>query len=164
MLRRLAPLDALEEGSNSHKGESRMSIEDNKALVRRWIEALNQKNLAAFDGLCAPDFVHHSPSMTVQGLEAYKQAISGEFTAFPDMRFTIEDMLAEGDTIAVRLTGHGTHQGNLQGIPPTGKQATIPGMTIYRIAGGKLAEQWESLDDLGLLQQLGVIPAMGQAG
>ncbi len=138
-----------------------MSIEDNKALVRRWIEALNQKNLAAFDELCAPDFVHHSPSTTVQGLETYKQAISGEFTAFPDMRFTIEDILAEGDTVAVRLTGHGTHQGNLQGIPPTGKQATIPGMTIYRIADGKLVEQWESLDDLGLLQQLGVIPAMG---
>ncbi len=138
-----------------------MSREDNKALVRRWIEALNKQNLAAFDELCAPDFVHHSPSITVQGLEAYKQAISGEFTAFPDMRFTIEDILAEGDAVAVRLTGHGTHQGNLQGIPPTGKQATIPGMTIYRIADGKLAEQWESLDDLGLLQQLGVIPAMG---
>lgn len=140
-----------------------MSTEDNKALVRRWFEALNKKDLGVFDELCAPDFVHHSASATIQGLEPYKQALSGEFTAFPDMHFTIEDIIAEGDTVVVRLMGHGTHQGNLGDIPPTGKQATIRGVTIYRIAGGKLTEQWESFDDLGLLQQLGVIPAMSQA-
>ena len=140
-----------------------MSTEDNKALVRRWFDALNKKDLAVFDELCAPGFVHHSASATIQGLAAYKQALSGEFIAFPDMRFTIEDIIAEGDTVVVRLTAHGTHQGALAGIPPTGKQATIWGVTIYRVAGSKLAEQWESFDNLGLLQQLGVIPAMSQA-
>lgn len=139
-----------------------MSIEDHKALVRRWIEALNQKDLADFAAFCIPDFVHHSPSTTIRGLDAYRQALATEFATFPDMHFTVEELIAEGDTVVARLTGHGAHQGSLGGIPPTGKQATIVGVTIYRIAAGKLAEQWEYFDTLGLLQQLGVIPAMGQ--
>jgi steroid delta-isomerase-like uncharacterized protein len=139
-----------------------MSIEDQKALVRRWIGALNQKDLADFDALCAPDFVHHSPSTTIRGLDAYRQALATDFAAFPDMHFTVDELIAEGDTVVARLTGHGAHQGSLGGIPPTGKQATVVGVTIYRIAAGKLAEQWEYFDNLGLLQQLGVIPTMGQ--
>lgn len=139
-----------------------MSIEEQKALVRRWIEALNQKDLAGFDALCVPNFAHHSPSTTIRDLDAYRQALAGEFAAFPDMQFTVDELIAEGDIVVARLTAHGSHQGNLGGIPPTGKQATIVGVAIYRIAAGKLAEQWEYFDNLGLLQQLGVIPAMGQ--
>jgi len=138
-----------------------MSTEDNKAHVRRGFEAVNQKNLAVFDELLTPDVVFHSASTTMQGLEAYKQLLSVYLTAFPDLQFTIEDMIAEGDTVVVRYTTRGTHQGNFRGIPPTGKQVSGTGMFIDRLVNGKAVEQWINGDDLGLLQQLGVIPSMG---
>jgi predicted ester cyclase len=97
----------------------------------------------------------------MQGLEAYKQLLSVYVTAFPDLQFTIEDMIAEGDTVVVRYTTRGTHQGNFRGIPPTGKQVSGTGMFIDRLVNGKAVEQWFNGDDLGLLQQLGVIPSMG---
>ncbi len=138
-----------------------MSTEDNKALARRGYDALNQRNLAAFEELVIPDLVLHNASMTIQGIEAYKQFISMYFTAFPDLRFTIEDMIAEGDTVVIRQTARGTHQGNLMGIPPTGKQVSTTGINILRFANGKGVEEWFNGDDLGLLQQLGVVPTMG---
>ena len=138
-----------------------MSIEDDKANVRRGFEAVNQKNLAVFDELLTPDVVFHSASTTMQGREAYKQFLSMYMTAFPDLQFTIEDMIAEGDTVVVRYTTRGTHQGNFMGIPPTGKQVSGTGIFIDRIVNGKAVEQWINGDDLGLLQQLGVVPAMG---
>ena len=140
-----------------------MSTEDNKALVRRGYEALNQRNWAAFEELVTPDLVLHNASMTIQGFEAYKQFVSMYFTAFPDLRFTIEDMIAEGDTVVARQTARGTHQGELMGIPPTGKQVSTTGINIFRFANGKGVEEWFNGDDLGLLQQLGVVPAPGQA-
>ena len=97
----------------------------------------------------------------MQGLEAYKQFISMYLTAFPDSRFTIEDLIAEGDTVVVRYTVRGTHQGNLMAIPPTGKQASVTAIGIFRIVNGIAVEEWVNMDDLGLLQQLGVIPTMG---
>jgi steroid delta-isomerase-like uncharacterized protein len=138
-----------------------MSTEDNKAHVRRGFEAVNQKNLAVFDELLTPDVVFHNASTTMQGLEAYKQFLSMYMTAFPDLHFTIEDMIAEGDTVVARFTTRGTHQGNLMGIPPTGKQVSGTGMFIDRIVNGKGVEQWFNTDDLGLMQQLGVVPTMG---
>ncbi len=138
-----------------------MSTEDNKALVRRGYEALNQRNWAAFEELVTPDLVLHNASMTIQGFEAYKQFVSMYFTAFPDLRFTIEDMIAEGDTVVARQTARGTHQGELMGIPPTGKQVSTTGINILRFANGKGVEEWFNGDDLGLMQQLGVIPTMG---
>ena len=141
-----------------------MSTEDNKALARRANTAgLNQKNLAIVDGLCAPNFVFHNGSITIQGLEAYKQFLSMFFTAFPDASFTIEDMIAEGDSVVVRRTVRGTHKGNLLGIPPTGKQVTVSEIALLRAANGKFVEVWSNSDDLGMLQQLGVIPMLGQA-
>ena len=138
-----------------------MSTEDNKAHVRRGFEAVNQKNLAVFDELLIPDVVFHNASTTMEGLEAYKQFLSMYITAFPDLHFTVEDMIAEGDTVLARFTTRGTHQGNLMGIPPTGKQMSGTGMFIDRIVNGKGVEQWFNTDDLGLMQQLGVIPTMG---
>ena len=138
-----------------------MSTEDNKAHVRRGFEAVNQKNLAVYDELLTPDVVFHNASTTMQGLEAYKQFLSMYMTAFPDLQFTVEDMIAEGDTVVARFTTRGTHQGNLMGIPPTGKQMSGTGMFIDHIVNGKAVEQWFNTDDLGLLQQLGVIPTMG---
>ena len=132
-------------------------------LVRRGSDALNERNWAALDALCAPDIVSHIASMTIQGLEPYKQFLAMYFTAFPDARLTIEDLIAEGDRVAVRQTLHGTHQGDFMGMPPTGRQVTGTGISIFRIVNGKVVEQWANYDDLGLLQQLGVVPAPGQA-
>ena len=140
-----------------------MSTEDNKANVRRGFEALNQRNLAVFDEILNPDVVFHTASTTMQGLQAYKQFLLMLFTAFPDQQFTIEDIIAEEDTVVVRYTTRGTHQGNFMGIPPTGKQVSGTGIFIDRIVNGKAVEQWGNSDTLGLLQQLGVVPAPGQA-
>jgi steroid delta-isomerase-like uncharacterized protein len=141
-----------------------MSPEELKARSRRVIEAINQQNLAVFDELYAPDVVVHSGLMTTQGLEAYKQALLQGFTAFPDTQMTIEDQVAEGDKSVIRFTESGTHQGDLMGISATGKWYQGTGISIARLdANGKTAEVWISFDFQGMLQQLGVIPALGQA-
>ncbi len=140
-----------------------MSTEDNKALYRRILEeVMNQRNLALVDELCAPDFVLHRGSTTIQGRESYKQFLSTYLTASPDLNFTIEDLVADQDKVVSRHTGRGTHLGPFMGIPPTGKHVTATGMAIIRVANGKIVEEWANADDLGLLQQLGVIPAPGQ--
>jgi predicted ester cyclase len=129
-----------------------MSTEENKAVVRRGIEEVwNQKNVAIVDEIAAPDYVSHNPAMTTHGLEQYKQLVMMYFTAFPDIHLTIEDEIAEGDKVVTRVTA-------FMGIPPTGKQAVVTGIVIDRFANGKTVEAWNNLDDLGLLQQLGVIP------
>ena len=140
-----------------------MSTEDNKALVRRlYEEVFNRGNLSTVDELLAADYIDHTALPgTSPGPEGLKQFISMFRAAFPDLHFTIEDMIAEGDTVVVRQTYRGTHQGNLMGIPPTGKQVTISALHIYRVAGGKIVEGWVNSDDLGMMQQLGVIPPMG---
>ncbi len=139
-----------------------MSTEENKALARRAYDAVNQGNWAAVYELFSPDFVLHNASMTIQGLEAYKQFVSMYLAAFPDAQSAIEDLIAEGDKVVTRQSFRGTHQGDLMGIPPTGKQVSATGIVITRIANGKVVEQWANYDDLGLLQQLGVVPAPGQ--
>jgi len=138
-----------------------MSTEHNKTLYERVNEeGLNQHNPALVDEMCAPDFVFHTGSRTIQGLPAYKHFLAPFFSAFPDAQFTTEDLIAEGDTIAVRRTFRGTHKGSLMGIPPTGRQVAISNMAMLRIANGKFIEAWNNADDLGLLRQLGVIPAL----
>ena len=140
-----------------------MSTENNKALIRRvYEEAINQGNLALFDDLVSSDYVLHDPNypQPVRGAEGLKQYIQVFRTAYPDLHFTIEDIIGEGDTVAVRQTSRGTHRGELFGIPPTGKQPTVTGMTYHRFVNGKLVERWVNYDGLGMLQQLGVVPAM----
>ena len=140
-----------------------MSTEDNKALVRRlYEEVLNQGKLALIDELCAPDFVYHNASTTIQGREPYKQFLSIYLTASPDLHFTMEDEVAEGDKVVTRYTTRGTHLGPFMGIPPTGTHVIVTGIAITRIANGKAIEEWANADELGLLQQLGVVPAPGQ--
>ena len=139
-----------------------MSTEDNKALVRRFYEEVfNQRNLALVDQLFTTNHMFHNPPTTLHGREEFKQLLSVYITAFPDARFTVEDEIAEGDRVASRYTFRGTHQGELMGIPPTGKQVTVTGIIINRIAGGQSVEGWLNFDALGLLQQIGAIPAMG---
>ncbi len=141
-----------------------MSTETNKTLVRRFYEDLfNQRNLALVDELCSTNHVFHNPPTTLRGREEFKQLLSLYITAFPDARFTVEDEIADGDRVASRYTFRGTHRGELLGIPPTGKQVTVTGIIINRIVNGKSEEGWLNFDALGLMQQLGVIPAPGQA-
>src|SRR5947208_12747268 len=120
--------------------------------------------MAVLDEVNTTYLVFHNASTTMQGLEAFKQFLSLYLTAFPDARFTVEDMIAEGDRVVARHTFRGAHQGDLMGIAPTGKQVTTTGITITRFANGKGVELWGNSDDLGLLQQLGVAPSPGQPG
>ena len=142
-----------------------MSTAENKALMRRFYEEVfNQKNLAAIDDFIAPSFVNHSAAqlgMAGGDLEHVTQFVSMVMQAFPDLHYTVEDLVAEGDQIAARLTLSGTQQGAFMGIPPTGKHVTISDIEIFRISGGKAVVCWVQADYLGLLQQLGVVPAMG---
>jgi predicted ester cyclase len=142
-----------------------MSTEDNKAAVRHFYEeVINKKNLAAIDEFIDPHGIDHAlPPGMPGGIEGSKQFIGMYLTAFPDLHFTVEDMIAEGDRVVSRLTTRGTHKGALMGIPPTGKQVTITGIDINRMVGGKSVEHWLEMDTMGMMQQLGVIPAPGQA-
>ncbi len=140
-----------------------MSGEENKALVRRWVESWNTGNIDAVGGFVTPDYVRHDPnSPEVRGPEAEQRLVEMYRAAFPDLRFTVEHLVAEGDSVAARLTARGTHRGELMGIPPTGKQVTLAVMELYRLADGKIAEQWVNFDALGMMQQVGAIPAPGQ--
>jgi C-1 hydroxylase len=141
-----------------------MSIEENKANVRRGFEAVNQKNLAVFDELLTPDVVFHSASTTMQGLEAYKQFLSMLFTAFPDLQFTIEDMIQKETPSWFAIRRVVPTRARSEASLPQAKQVSGTGMFIDRIVNSKAVEQWFNGDDLGLLQQLGVIPAPGQPG
>ncbi len=142
-----------------------MSPDENKALARRWFEdGFNAHNLAIMDELFAPDFVEHTPyGPPTQGREVAKQGIGGAFAAMPDLRLTVEDVIAEGDKVTVRFVTTGTQTGDLMGIPATGKAVTTTTIEILRFEDGKIAENWMESDTLGMMQQLGVIPAPGHA-
>ncbi len=142
--------------------------EQNKGLARRVFEEIFHKgNLALVNELYAPNFVAHREYSEVKGPESYRQLVAMYRTAFPDLRFTIEDQIAEGDKVVTRWRNRGTHKGELVGevknIPPTGKQVAVSGIVIHRIVGGKFVEQWEDWDRMSLMQQLGVIPAPERA-
>jgi len=143
-----------------------MSAKEIKALERRLYEECNKGKaaaLAVIDELYAIDIVYHSSSgRDIRGIKDYKQHVSEFYSAFPDLRFTIEDMVAEGDKVAVRLTGTGTNKGEFRGIPPTNKKVTLWEIQIDRVAGGKFVEGWSRYDTLGLMQQLGLIPTPGK--
>jgi steroid delta-isomerase-like uncharacterized protein len=145
-----------------------MGTEHNETIVRQWMEAWNgglAGLVRAVDDLMADDYVRHDPNAPeVRGREAQKQLVTMFLTAFDDFHLTIEDLLAEGDKVAGRLTARATHKGELFGIPPTGRQVTVSMLEIYRLAGGKIAEQWFLMDALGLMQQLGAIPMPEGAG
>jgi steroid delta-isomerase-like uncharacterized protein len=128
---------------------------DNKALIRRYVEECIAKNdMSLMDKLLAPSYVWHAPTGDFD-LKAYKQFQPSVLAAFPDGYWTIDDMIAEGDRVAWRFTFHGTHRGEFMGFPATGRQVTMAGMVISRIARGKIAEEWEIWDGAGMAQQLG---------
>jgi steroid delta-isomerase-like uncharacterized protein len=140
-----------------------MSTEQNKSIVRRWIEeGWNKGNLSVVDQVYAVNVVQHDPGSPapVASSAALKQYVGVFLTAIPDLHFAIDDLIAEGDKVAWRFTSRGTQTGPLMNIPPTGKVANVTGMVLFRLAEGKIAEVWVNYDNLGLLQQLGVIPMM----
>ena len=141
-----------------------MSAEETKAIVERfWEEIWNKKNLKIVDELLHESVVIHNFGAVVEGREAWRQSFTPFFTAFPDLKFTVELTIIEGDRMAVRWAATGTHTGDFRGIAPTGKQINIAGVAIYRVAEGKIGEGWSQPDTLGLLQQIGAIPTPGQA-
>ncbi len=140
-----------------------MSAEENEAIARRGYEAINQKNLDALDEVVASDMIDHDPAPgQAPGLEGVKQYFSSLHTAFPDVQMNVEDMIAEADKVVARVSVSGTHQGEFMGIDPTGNRVTITGIDILRITDSKIVEHWGNFDDLGMMQQLGVIPEPGQ--
>jgi steroid delta-isomerase-like uncharacterized protein len=138
-----------------------MSTEENKALARREIEEIfsPKGNLDAADEIYAPNYISHQPAGQddIRGLEAIKELAAGIREAFPDSETTIEDQIAEGDKVVTRLTSRGTHQGELWGIPATGREAEVSSVSTNRIEGAKIVEHWTCADRLGMMQQLGVI-------
>lgn len=135
--------------------------EENKAIFRRIVEeGFNKGNMAVVEELVAADHVNHTDN--VHGPEEYKRFINMYRAAFPDLHMAIDFQIAEGDKVVNRWTTRATHKGNLMGIPPTGKQVAVTGTYIARIVGGKIVEEWGNMDTLGMMQQLGVIPPMGQ--
>jgi steroid delta-isomerase-like uncharacterized protein len=140
--------------------------EENKAVVQRFNELIDEfwrtGDADVFDEVLAPEFVYHSPGAPPD-LGGFKQLLPMFRAAFPDMRGTVEDLIAEGDKVVDRMTFQATHQGELMGIPPTGNTVTVTEMHISRIAEGKIVERWGQTDMLGMMQQLGVVPSPGEA-
>ena len=142
-----------------------MSTDENKAVVRRYYqEVLEGGNLQLLEEIAVPDYEEHDPipgqANRLEGLKQRVEMLRGAFRP----HFTIEDVIAEQDKVVVRWTNRGTHVGEFLGIPPTGKHFTIAGIDIHRLSDGKMAEHWHVVDQLGQLQQLGLIPQPAESG
>ena len=142
-----------------------MSMEENKAIIRRWLEeGWTRGNLAVADEVIDVGFVVHGAGgqAVPTGPEGVKQLVSAWRTGFPDGRMIVDDMLAEGDKVVIRMTWRGTHNGVFYGIAPTGRQVSVTSIGIDRVANGKIVEGWGEIDMLGLYQQIGAISPPGQ--
>lgn len=143
-----------------------MTTEQNKATFRRFVEEVfNKGNVDMVDELVAPDFVENEelPPGFPPGREGVKQLTRMMRSAFPDYKATIEDMVAEGDKVTVRMTWSGTHKSEFMGIPATGKRVTFGVFDIVRFSNDKFAEHWGLMDDTSLMRQLGAVPAPAMA-
>jgi steroid delta-isomerase-like uncharacterized protein len=136
---------------------------DAKAIAHRWTELWNATgDLAIIDELVAPEFVSHSaPPGLPPGPAGVKAWVQIFRSAFADLYSVVDDVIAEGDRVVERFHAGGTHRGDFFGIPPTGRSGTITGINLFRVVDGRIVEHWGNGDDLGLMQQLGVIPSMG---
>jgi steroid delta-isomerase-like uncharacterized protein len=163
----LAVLRATRRESRS-EGRTResMSAEENKAIMRRYFSVFKQGNIDLLDELLAPDYVNHTPAIPdlPTGPEGVKGVVSMFRSGMPDLRAVVEDMIAEGDKVATRYTLEGTHEGELFGVPPTGKWLSIKSISVERVSEGRIREHWRVTDSLEMMQQLGVVPEAGQEG
>jgi steroid delta-isomerase-like uncharacterized protein len=141
-----------------------MSLEANKALVRRFVEEVqSQHKLTALDEIMDPNMIdHYGQPSSLNSVEAFKKFFSSMLIALPDFKAVIHNQVAEGDKVVTHKTFHGTHKGEFMGIPPTGKKVAIEVIDIFRIAGGKFAEHWAVADMMSVMQQLGVLPSPSQ--
>lgn len=137
-----------------------MSTIDNKAILEQALENFNRPaSREAYFDLYHPNCTLHGYAGVGPGLEGIKQFYAGIWTAFPDAKVVAHDWVIAGDKVVVRFTFKGTHQGELMGIPPTGKAFAVSGLTILRFANGQCVERWSQTDFLGILQQVGAVPA-----
>jgi steroid delta-isomerase-like uncharacterized protein len=138
-----------------------MSVEENKAVIQKIYDLWNRKELVAALELMAPSYVAHFSDAELSR-EQEARADHAYFNAFPDCTAKIEQMVAEGDKVAIRVTWQGTHQKEYMGIAPTGKKAVMTNTGIFRVSGGKVVELWATIDNLHFMQQLGAFPTIGQ--
>jgi steroid delta-isomerase-like uncharacterized protein len=137
-------------------------MKKNKDFIQAFNEDFwNKQNIAAFEKYFTGDFISHYPEGDMNG-EQVIGLCKAYFSAFPDLHITIDDLIAEGDKVVKVWTAHSTHKGEFMGIPATGKAIVVKGMEVFRIVDGKIAENWVIMDNLGMMQQLGVIPPMGE--
>jgi steroid delta-isomerase-like uncharacterized protein len=136
-----------------------MSAEENKLVIRRWLEAWNTNDLDAAEGLLQDDYVRHDANLPdIVGPQAERQFVATALAAFPDLRFEAQHLVAEDDLVVSRLTAQGTHRGEFMGVPASGRHVDFQAVETFRLLDGKIAEQWVVMDVFGLLQQLGAIP------
>jgi steroid delta-isomerase-like uncharacterized protein len=144
-----------------------MSTEENKELIRRFAECWNQGSLALIEEFIATDFIQHDPQRPdIRSREDYKRWYAETHSLFPDLYITVEDLVAEADRVVARWTFRGTNTGDFETpapSPATGKQVTVSGVDIFRLAGGKIVEAWFHEDTMGMMQQLGFLPVPEQA-
>jgi len=149
-------------GSGRERRNEYMSAQENKALARRSWEIVGKGSLdtleEALKEVYANAIVMHEPDEDVRGIEGMTQFVSMIRSALPDLRIMLEDDIAEGDKVVSRWRAQGTHQGELMGIAATGNEVAITGITIHRVEEGKIVEEWENWDALGLMQQIGAVP------
>jgi steroid delta-isomerase-like uncharacterized protein len=137
--------------------------EKNEVVVRRLMDDVWSKgNLKLIDELLTPDYVDNDPVNHVRGLDGAREVVKKYRSAFPDCRLNIDEIFSMGDRVVVRFTYSGTHQNTLEGIPPTGRHVTGPGIAIHRFSGDKIKESYTNWDALGLMQQLGVVTLPGK--
>lgn len=148
--------------SGSLFAQKKSDIEKNKDFIQTYTaDFWNKQNIAAFEKYFTADFILHNADGDLNG-EQFKGFCQANFTAFPDLNVTTNDLIAEGDKVVKVWTVNGTHNGDFMGIPATGKPIVVKGIEMFRIAEGKIAEIWLSMDNLGMMQQLGVIPPKGE--
>ncbi len=150
------------QGANE-RGGSQTSVTENKQHIRRnYDEVCNQLHFDLLDDLAAENYQHHNdtlPPAMLQGRDNFKQVLMMFYGAFPDLNATVEDLIAEDDRVVARISFHGTQKGDLMGVPASGNTVDFPVIEIYRVANGRVAEGWALLDVMGLMQQIGAIPA-----
>jgi steroid delta-isomerase-like uncharacterized protein len=138
--------------------------EKNEAVVRRVMEEVwNKGNVKLIDELFTTDYMNNDPVNPVRGQQGTRDLVNKYRTAFPDLRLHIDELFSAGDRVVVRWHSSGTHRGQLDGLPPTGRQMGSPGITIFRLAGDRIQEAFVNWDALGLMQQLGVVTLPGKA-
>ena len=134
-----------------------MSLEENKAIARRYPEEVyNKKNIDVLDEIIDENIINHWWKPEINGLQTIKEYVSKNLVAFPDVKFTVEDQIAEADKVVTRVSFTATHKGEFRGIAPTGRKVEVTGVVIFKIVNGKIVETWAEMDTLGWMQQLGV--------